>query len=151
MMPCVMYGAADAILCELLKERGKAVVSLYEEASDDPGWKCPYHPADFAVEPRLFQIGEDVVLAIRVSMPRPAEQLECRAVYLCQSKKSRQMLYFTSEMSAQGSHLLCAWTERQIHLNFGENEGVDEFERVLALFKEMILDGGLADVLHVAS
>lgn len=150
-LPKVMYGAAGAFFSDLLLRRGECIASLYNEAASDADWNCPFSAADFEVEPELLQIENDVVLAIRVAMPAADERLDCRAVYLCHNKKDGRMLYFTSELAANGKYFLCAWTRELVHLNFGEEEDTDEFVRAVRLFKELILDGGLTGILHSAS
>lgn len=149
-MPKVVYDAAGAFLSSLLLERGSIFISLYEEIASDSDWNCPYQAEDFTVEPRLVQIEEDLVLAIRVAMPKAEEPFDCRSVYLCHNKNDGQILYFTSELTSIGNYLLCAWTEDKVHLNFGENADIDEFDRVVGLFKELVLDGHIADIEGIA-
>lgn len=149
-IPKVMYGAAGAFLSRLLLERESILVSLYEEIASDSDWNCPYQAEDFSVEPRLVQIEKDLVLTIRVAMPKAEEPFDCRSVYLCYNKNDGQMLYFTSELTSIGNYLLCGWTEDKVHLNFGDNESIDEFDRVIGLFKELMLNGHIANIQGIA-
>lgn len=81
--------------------------------------------------------GEDKTMIVRLELPRPSQVTECRRIYLCLDEKTRALMYFTSELSAQGDYFLCAWTKQHSHMILNTDPALSEFENVAALFREL--------------
>lgn len=150
LLPEVLYAAGDAFFCDILLNGSKSVAELYGAVYDVDGEESPVKASDFVVAPKLYDVEGDRCVMLRITMPEPTAQLECRDVYLCYSPKNKEYFYFTSERSTEGPYFLCGWTKEKVHLNFGIYEGTDEEEAVLRFFKELIMDGGLDKILRAA-
>ena len=75
---------------------------------------------------------------VRIELPKPSMVTECRRIYLCRDEATGSLLYFTSELSAQGTYFLCAWTKNHAHLLLRmEPDGRSEFDTVAELFGEL--------------
>lgn len=147
LLPHLLYEGGQSMISAILKERGKIFQDLYEVMYQDE--VVGVSAEDFDVNQRMFANGDDdEVVVIRVSMPKPVQTPECRAVYFCSNKKGCETLYFTSELSAEGEYHLCAWTEQREHLNFGKDKTTEDFETVASLYKELIFNGGITNILE---
>ena len=151
LIPQTMYNTAGAFLYDVLTEKGKPIYNLYQEIVRAAGGYDPYVASDFKVEPRMYDIHGNTSLIVRVKMPKPVNSPDCRAVYLCQHMRTGRQFYFTSELTAKSTFFLCAWTEEDAHLNLGENDNADEFDRVAALFSELIGEDGLKRIIRTVS
>lgn len=81
--------------------------------------------------------GENATI-VRIELPKPSQVTECRRIYLCRNEATGSLMYFTSELSAQGTYYLCAWTKNHAHLLLSMDPAVPgEFDNVAKLFGEL--------------
>ena len=90
----------------------------------------------FDIVPSYYVGGGDVIVILRLDLPDATSMLECRHIYLCESRNNGQLLYFTSELSAEGSFYLCAWTKKHTHLVFSMDLIENETEAVLRYYRQ---------------
>ena len=142
LLPSAFYANGERLMRMLMDDRGDVVLRCYgiaaKHSSED---SVEYEGDDFSVEFQTRPEKSGSPLIIRIQMPAPAEVGDCRAVYLCFGEQG-QKLYFTSELAQTGEFFLCALTGKRMHLTCLASEQ-DEFDRVAALFEELIYRGAL--------
>ena len=97
----------------------------------------PYNPNFFKVFPRYYRNGDEETAIVCLELPMPSQVTECRRIYLCFNKATNDLMYFTSELSAQGTFYLCAWTKQHCHMILNPDPDLSEFDNVAWLFREL--------------
>ena len=148
LLPKLMYEAANPFICDLIERGGALIEDLYTDAASTASATSPYSASDFTVEPKLYGIDDDVIMVLRIGMPEPEVSPDCKSVFMCHSRNTGQMLYFTCEHSVNLPYMLCVWTEDKLHLNFYDVEDTDDFEVVASIYNSLILKGQLKELLR---
>ncbi len=146
-LPSTMHELSEGLFSYLQREKENALPLLYRMAGTDP---CPYPASSFSVDYTRLQAEDRDIQVIRITMPQPEEVGDCRSAYLCREMLHGQMLYFTSELSKDGVFPLHVWMTSRVHLYFGAFPDAEEFDHVVTLFKELILNGKLKTVIRLA-
>ena len=115
-----------------------AMFSDFDILSDPLGllnpWKTDWHDK---VIPRYYRNGDEETAIVCLELPTPSQVTECRRIYLCFNKATNDLMYFTSELSAQGTFYLCAWTKQHCHMMLNPGPDISEFDNVAQLFREL--------------
>lgn len=143
-LPKALHESRAQLMASLLRGKGQAMMEFYKKAEEaNPMYHCPYTLAQFSMSYREYINQKCSVFIMRLGMPTPEQSPLCRAVYLCFAGDGCEDAYFTSELTPDGQYFICAWTDDDVHLNYGR-EPVEDFDRVAELFWEMNEDGGSA-------
>jgi hypothetical protein len=140
-LPSELFNSGPALLYKMMSDPGQAMITLYKRASaEQPDSVLPFSPVQFSETHQEYYRGQDAILVVRVGMPAPAETLDCRAVYLCYSRKGSNNMLFSSVLGADGKFHLCAWDWNNLHINFGiaPGQAQDETDNVAAFYWEMM-------------
>ena len=140
-LPGIFYDEGPRLLSKFMLDGGKVMGDYYGRiAQATPSYECPYDNTDFFVSFRTYIRDAENCMILRIEMPEPERPLLCRAVYLCYGTRGGYDLYATSELAADGSHCLCAWSEDGYHINFGDaHEDPDkEMDSVVDLFWQLV-------------
>lgn len=142
-MPNAVYANGLALPFQLMVDPGKTMVGIYEAVREDTNGVINVDERDFSETYKVYEREEDRLLIVRVAMPVPVAVYQCRALYICFSKRDGKSLYFTSEMNADGDFMLCAWARDRAHLNFNiaPDTADGEFQLISQLFWEISVDG----------
>ncbi len=140
-LPGIFYDEGPRLLSKFMLDGGKVMGDYYGRITQaTPSYECPYDNTDFFVSFRTYIRDAETCMILRIEMPEPERPLLCRAVYLCYGTRGGYDLYATSELAADGSHCLCAWSEDGYHINFGDaHEDSDkEMDSVVDLFWQLV-------------
>ena len=99
--------------------------------------ETPYKPKNFKVLVREYPAENGKTVIARLDLPKPTRVLECRRIYLCRNDATGDCMYFTSELSMQGTYYLCAWTKQHSHLLISLDPLDNEYDKVAELFVEL--------------
>ena len=92
----------------------------------------------FKVLRKSFIDEEEHITIVRIDLPRPSQVTECRRIYLCRNETTNTLMYFTSELSAEGTYFLCAWTKNHSYLLLGTDMAdQDEFGNIADHFRKL--------------
>ncbi len=131
-LPCEFYKhSKDAFIC-FDKGKRSFLANTYNKETKE-GHMKPYRPAEFAVLTRIY--GSIVIL--RLTLPAPKNILECRYIYLCKNRLNEDVMYFTSELSMDGTYYLCAWTKFHSHLLLSMDPHLDEMKYIAENFSQL--------------
>ena len=134
--PVLFYSNGDAVINSCVAGGGKHLYNIYSGLSYEARPYTGYR--DFDVTPHRYNIANDGsdILVVRLSLPKATEVTECRNIYLCKNNVTGDLMYITSELSAQGTFYLCGWTRKHDHLLFTMDEEPDEFKAAAERFWE---------------
>lgn len=144
-LPVAFYGDGIHLRDSLLHSSTNTMYQFYEHAEEtEYEYQCPYNESDFDVAIRTYIRGDNASIIIRVGMPEPEYPLLCRAVYLCYGADDSNAFYVTSELNENGGYYICGWSNRGIHINFGETatDPSDEMDLAAEIFGRMIANDG---------
>ena len=145
-LPVAFYGDGEHLKKTLLHDPKNVMLQFYEHAEDiSNDYICPYGAEDFDLSLRTYIRNDQFCIVLRMGMPEVEEQLLCRAVYLCYGSDDNDAFYVTSELAENGEYFLCGWSNKGMHINFGEapERKSEEIDQAAELFWRMITDGGL--------
>ena len=131
-LPCEFYRWGDRLLNRVIDGDRRYMADLYGHAVEAPA--RAFKASFFKVLRRKY--AETTI--VRIELPKPSMVTECRRIYLCRDEETNALMYFTSELSAQGTYFLCAWTKNHTHLLLRmEPDGRSEFDTVAELFSKL--------------
>lgn len=131
--PAEFYRWGDKLLNQVIDGDRRYMADLYSYVEPDTQAMQPYKANFFKVLRRNY--GEATI--VRLDLPKPVQVTECRRIYLCRNEHTSTLMYFTSELSMEGTYYLCAWTKGHCHLLLDSNHVTGEFDHVAELFKEL--------------
>ena len=99
-----------------------------------------YNAKQFKVILRKYVREENTIRIVRLDLPKSTQILECRRIYLCYNEVSKDLMYFTSELSIEGIYYLCAWTKEHSHIRIKTNPLLSEFDCVVGWFRKLARD-----------
>lgn len=131
-LPMEFYRWGDRLLNQVIDGDRHYMADLYGQAVEAS--VRAFKPNFFKVLRRKY--AETTI--VRIDLPKPKQVTECRRIYLCRDEGTNKLMYFTSELSAQGTYYLCAWTKNHAHLLLRmEPAFSSEFDTVANLFHEL--------------
>ena len=134
--PCAFYEYGKQILEHARKEKSSYLMHLYNDGTSE-GKHKPFRSSEFAVLSKTCVTDGSIKNILRLTLPKPQRTLECRYIYLCHKPSTGDILYFTSELSAQGGYYLCAWTKDHSHLLLNMDADKNELDFIAESFDEL--------------
>ena len=134
--PSEFYKWGDKLLNQVIDGDRYYMADLYKYVEPDRKAVQPYKPSFFKVIRRSYDADDERITIVRLDLPKPVQITECRRIYLCRNEDSNALMYFTSELSREGTYFLCAWTKQHCHLLLDMEPGSSEFDQVAKLFRE---------------
>ena len=135
--PRAFYEHGKKILADAKKGKSAYLMHLYNDGTSE-GVRKPYHSSDFAVTQKSYTTNGSIKNILRLTLPKPQHRLECRYIYLCHKPSAGDVMYFTSELSAQGDYYLCAWTKDHSHMILNLDQNKSELDFIADFFDELI-------------
>ncbi len=135
--PCMFYKWGDKMFNQVVDGSRFYLADLYKHVTCNGNALQPFKPKQFNVLLRDYSSEDRKVTIVRLDLPKPTSITECRSIYLCQNEKTGSHMYFTSELSIEGTYHLCAWTKNHTHLLLSIEPVANEFDRVTELFEEL--------------
>ncbi len=136
--PEFFYKSPLRVMGIILKEQGAFfsdfVTEVYEKTPASIGLDTS------EITCRLYMLPDKRLLILKIQLPLPAEDLECRHLYLLCDLACRHPLYMTSELAMNGGYYLCGWLSNGEHVNFGGIETRDpdmEYIRAISLYEAL--------------
>ena len=136
-LPGAFYEYGKKLQNQVVDGNRAYMAELYSNLENSGTAIHPYKAKYFKILPRKYETDDDTITIVRVELPKPVEILECRRIYLCRSERTNALLYFTSELSMQGTFYLCAWTKAHAHLLLNMDPQENEFDNVFNLFCQL--------------
>lgn len=133
--PSDFYNWGERLMNQVIDGDRRYMADLYSHVERDEHAAQPYKANFFRVLHRNYEDESGHAAIIRIDLPKPAQVLECRRIYLCHNTDTNALMYFTSELSMEGTYYLCAWTKMHSHLRLAMKSGVSEFDNVAELFR----------------
>ncbi|MBP3899891.1 MAG: hypothetical protein J6D53_00300 [Blautia sp.] len=138
-LPFEFYKWGDRLLNQVIDGDRHYMADLYGHAVEAPA--RTFKASFFKILRRNYVLekgeGENATI-VRIDLPKPSQVTECRRIYLCRNEDTGSLMYFTSELSMQGTYYLCAWTKEHAHLLLRMDPAVpSEFDNVAELFGEL--------------
>ena len=135
--PTEFYKWGQIMMNQVIDGGQYYLAESYRFVDDHETALTQYQPQHFKVLVRDYPADNGKTTVARLELPKPARITECRRIYLCRNDITGKCLYFTSELSAQGTYYLCAWTKNHNHLLISIDPVPNEFDRVAELFPEL--------------
>ncbi len=135
--PCAFYDWGQKMINNVVDGSRGYLADLYSHVEYADKAIRPYKPKHFNVLPRRYEAEDGAKMIVRIDLPKPANVLECRRIYLCRSEGTGKLMYFTSELSMEGTNYLCAWTKNHAHMLLRMGSVDNEFDTVAQLFGEL--------------
>ena len=135
--PSEFYKWGQTMMNQVIDGNQYYLAEAYRNVEDRKTAMTAYKPKHFKVLVRDYPADNGKTVIARLELPRPTEVTECRRIYLCRNDATGECLYFTSELSMQGTYYLCAWTRNHSHLLISIDPVPSEFDRVAELFPEL--------------
>ena len=135
--PTEFYKWGQIMMNQVIDGGQYYLAESYRFVDDQETALAQYKPKHFKVLVRDYPADNGKTTVARLELPKPARITECRRIYLCRNDITGKCLYFTSELSAQGTYYLCAWTKNHNHLLISIDPIPNEFDRVAELFPEL--------------
>lgn len=132
--PIEFYKCGETIMKQIVDGDRFYMADLYNNLDCDDQ---PFKAKQFKIVPRKYESQEETIRIVRLDLPRPVQILECRRIYLCYNELSKDLMYFTSELSAEGSYYLCAWTKKHSHIWMASDPHLSEFDCVAGWFRKL--------------
>ena len=136
--PSEFYKWGQTMMNQVIDGNQYYLAEAYRNVEDRETAMTAYKPKHFKVLVRDYPADNGKTVIARLELPRPTEVTECRRIYLCRNDATGECLYFTSELSMQGTYYLCAWTRNHSHLLISIYPVPSEFDRVAELFTELV-------------
>jgi len=136
--PETFYAWGEKMVNQVVDGSRYYLSDLYSRVECEGNALQPYKPKHFNVLARSYPSGEGALTVVRIDLPKPTQMLECRRIYLCRDGSTGECMYFTSELSMQGTYFLCAWTKNHAHLLISMDPVPGEYDRVAELFHELV-------------
>ncbi len=139
MIPNSYYNAKSDFLNALLDKEGKFFSDIYLVYS--PTTEIIYKEDDFKISQKRVMHDNKMLYFVIVTMPEPKYPTHCRRVYFCYEVESGIVRYYTSELSFDGSYMMCSWNKHHQHTNYGVAPKGDEeeFRKIGNLFLKYIM------------
>ena len=115
-LPLFYFENKNLFMLSLLESNGELVYDIMDDFCDKIECENLYKKEDYKVD--ALNVDEEVKI-VRVTMPDPRVELECKYVYFMFDLKFEKMKYFTVEKASFGKEFLCGWDEHRNHLNYG--------------------------------
>lgn len=135
--PTEFYKWGEIMLNQVIDGNQYYLAEAYLNVVSEGNKITPYKPNNFKVLVREYPTENGKTVIARLELPKPTKVLECRRIYLCRNDATGDCLYFTSELSMQGTYYLCAWTKQHRHLLISLESLHNEFNKVAELFVEL--------------
>ena len=135
--PTELYKWGQIMMNQVIDGGQYYLAESYRFVDDQETALAQYKPKHFKVLVRDYPADNGKTVVARLELPKPTRITECRRIYLCRNDATGKCLYFTSELSVQGTYYLCAWTKNHSHLLISIDPVPNEFDRVAELFPEL--------------
>ncbi len=138
-LPTEFYSWGNRLMSQVIDGDRHYMSDLYSNMVEpDPVSVCSFKAKFFKVLRKSFIDGEENITIVRINLPNPSQVTECRRIYLCRNETSNTLMYFTSELSVEGTYFLCAWTKNHSHLLLGtDTADQDEFGNIADHFRKL--------------
>ena len=133
-LPYDFYSFGDALMNQVIDGDCRYMACMYNDYVKTENIP-PFRASFFNVLRRQY----GSVTIICIELPKATNINDCRRVYLCADEASKNKLYFTSELSDDGTFDLYALTRNNSGFLLDKKSVPSEFDRVSKLF--MIYDG----------
>ena len=132
-LPLFYFRDKNAFMLSLLESKGELLYDVMNDFCDKMECENTYKKEDYKVE--ALNVNEEVKI-VRVTMPDPRIELECKYVYFMFDLEFEKMNYFTVEKASRGTAFLCGWDEHKNHLNYGFcSEDLDEqLQKIIEIY-----------------
>lgn len=135
--PSEFYKWGQTMMNQVIDGGQYYLAEAYRFVDDQETALTQYKPKNFKVLVRDYPVDNGKTVVARLELPKPTQITECRRIYLCRNEATGKCMYFTSELSAQRTYYLCAWTKNHSHLLLCMEPVDSEFDRVAELFGEL--------------
>lgn len=116
LLPLFYFRDKNLFIFKLLESSEEILYDVINNFCELMGCENLYKKEDYKVEP--LSVNKDVKI-VRVTMPDPMVELECKYVYFIFDLEFEKMKYFTVEKASKQKEFLCGWDEHKNHLNYG--------------------------------
>ncbi len=137
LFPSDFYNWGERLMNQVIDGDRRYMADLYSHVERDEHAVQPYKANFFKVLRRNYKDENGHATIIRIDLPKPVQVSECQRIYLCHNNNTNAQMYFTSELSMEGTYSLCAWTKSHHHLRLYMDPSISEFDNVANFFRDI--------------